>query len=64
VDQLGASLCGSKAGDRELLMSEPWARSVARLSVIPMITVSRLLKSWATPPVIRPIASNRCDVVT
>ncbi len=40
--------------------SSPGGRAAAISSTLPRITVSRLLKSCATPPLNWPMASNRC----
>ena len=39
----------------------PGPRSSSRSSQKPRITISRLLKSWATPPASRPTASIFCS---
>ena len=41
--------------------ASPAARSRRSSSLYPMITLSRLLKSWATPPASWPMASIFCD---
>ena len=62
LDQLGAAFGG--------LVDQARRRSAARagaagsptsVSVVPVITVSMLLKSCATPPVSLPMASSFCD---
>ena len=53
------------AADRICLVASnillPAVKPSVKISLYPMMTVSRLLKSWATPPARRPIASIFCD---
>ena len=58
--QIRRQLCATVRGladhldDRRQLPGGP-RRLRARMSIVPVMTVSRLLKSWATPPVSSPI---------